>query len=47
MQSKTGAAGEVNCPLCNAVLEIADGLTTIAYRLTVAPEKILAEKISG
>jgi hypothetical protein len=30
----------VRCPLCDTLLEVADGSTEIAYRLTVAPEKM-------
>jgi len=33
-------AGEFHCPLCDHVLEVFDGSTEIAYRLTVAPEKL-------
>ena len=32
--------GEFKCPLCHHVLEVSDGSTDIAYRLTVAPEKL-------
>jgi C4-type Zn-finger protein len=38
--SQRGRAGEVHCPVCNAVLEVVDGSTEVAYRLTVAPEKM-------
>jgi uncharacterized Zn-finger protein len=38
--SRSGSAGEVRCPLCDTLLEVADGSTEIAYRLTVAPEKM-------
>jgi hypothetical protein len=34
-------AGEFHCPLCAHVLETFDGSTEVAYRLTVAPEKLL------
>ena len=38
--SRTGSKGVVRCPLCNTVLERLDGSTEVAYRLTVAPEKL-------
>jgi len=38
--SRSGSAREVRCPLCDALLEIVDGSTEVAYRLTVAPEKL-------
>lgn len=38
--SRSGSAGDVLCPLCDALLEVIDGSTTITYRLTVAPEKL-------
>jgi transposase-like protein len=38
--SRRGTAGEFRCPLCNHLLEVFDGSTEVAYRLTVAPEKI-------
>lgn len=40
LASRPGKAGEFRCPLCHHVLEISDGSTDIAYRLTVAPEKL-------
>ena len=40
LDSRRGHAGEFHCPLCNRVLEVFDGTTEIAYRLTVAPEKL-------
>jgi transposase-like protein len=39
--SQSGSAGDVRCPLCDALLEVVDGSTEVAYRLTVAPEKLL------
>jgi transposase-like protein len=38
--SRRGTTGEFRCPLCNRLLEVFDGSTEVAYRLTVAPEKI-------
>ncbi|MEN3287407.1 MAG: hypothetical protein V7634_1707 [Bradyrhizobium sp.] len=38
--SQRGPAGEVRCPLCSALLEVVDGSTEVAYRLTVVPEKM-------
>ena len=38
--SRQGTAGEFRCPLCRHVLEVSDRSTDIAYRLTVAPEKL-------
>jgi transposase-like protein len=40
LASRPGVAGEYRCPLCQYVLEVFDGSTDIAYRLTVAPEKM-------
>jgi transposase-like protein len=38
--SKKGTKGEFRCLLCNHVLEVFDGSTEIALRLTVQPDKI-------
>jgi len=38
--SRHGCAHDVRCPLCDALLEVVDGSTEVAYRLTVAPEKL-------
>jgi len=38
--SRSGEAGKFRCPLCNHVLEVFDGSSEVAYRLTVAPEKL-------
>jgi len=38
--SQTGSKGVVCCPLCGTVLEVLDGSTEVAYRLTVAPERL-------
>ena len=40
LASRQGTAREFRCPLCQHVLEVSDGSTDIAYRLTVAPEKL-------
>lgn len=40
LQSKPSRPHEHRCPLCDHLLEVSDGSTDIAYRLTVAPEKI-------
>jgi transposase-like protein len=40
LDSRRGHAGEFHCPLCDHTLEVFDGTTEIAYRLTVAPEKL-------
>ena len=37
--SRRGARGEFRCLLCDEVLEVFDGSTDIALRLTVQPEK--------
>ena len=37
---RSGHEGEFRCPLCNHVLGVFDGSTDIAYRLTVAPERL-------
>ena len=38
--SRRGTEGEFRCPLCDHLLEALDGSKEVAYRLTVAPEKI-------
>lgn len=38
--SRSGSARDVRCPLCDALLEVVDGSTEVAYRLTVAPERL-------
>jgi transposase-like protein len=38
--SRHGTPGEFRCPLCDQVLEVFDGSNEVAYRLTVAPEKL-------
>jgi hypothetical protein len=35
--SRRGKLGEYHCPLCDTVLEVFDGSTEVAYRLTVQP----------
>jgi len=37
--SRPGAKGEFRCLLCDALLEVLDGSTDVALRLTVQPEK--------
>jgi transposase-like protein len=38
--SKKGNKGEFRCLLCNYVLEVFDGATEVAIRLTVQPERL-------
>jgi len=38
--SAKGASGDFRCLVCNRVLEVFDGCTEVAIRLTVQPEKI-------
>jgi transposase-like protein len=40
LTSKRGAKGEFHCLVCNRVLEVFDGSTDVAIRLTVQPERI-------
>lgn len=40
LTSRKGHAGEFRCPVCDCLLEVTDGSTDVAYRLTVAPEKL-------
>jgi predicted Zn finger-like uncharacterized protein len=40
LTSRPGRAGEFRCPLCQHLLEVTDGSTDVAWRLTVAPEKM-------
>lgn len=39
LASRPGAKGEFRCLLCDHVLEVFDGSTEVAIRLTVQPEK--------
>jgi transposase-like protein len=39
LTSRPGAKGAYRCLLCDEVLEVFDGSTDIAIRLTVQPEK--------
>jgi hypothetical protein len=41
--SKQGPTGEFRCVLCDRLLEVFDGKTEIALRLTVQPERILSD----
>jgi transposase-like protein len=40
LHSRPGRPGEYRCPLCGHLLEVSDGSSDIAYRLTVAPAKL-------
>jgi hypothetical protein len=40
LTTREGAKGEFRCVLCDHVIEVFDGLTEVAIRLTVQPEKI-------
>ncbi len=40
LDTRHGTAGEFRCPLCDCILEILDGSTEVAFRLTVAPERL-------
>jgi len=42
--TRRGVRGEYRCPLCDQLLESFDGSTEIAYRLTITPEKAMAER---
>jgi hypothetical protein len=37
--SKPGSKGEFRCLVCDRVLEVFDGATDLAFRLTVQPKK--------
>ncbi len=39
LTSRPGAKGEYHCLLCNELIEVFDGSTDVAIRLTVQPEK--------
>jgi len=41
LTSNAGQTGAYRCLICDRVLEVFDGKTSVAYRLTVQPEKIL------
>ncbi len=38
--TRKGIKGEYRCLLCNHVLEVFDGSTEVAIRLTVQPERL-------
>jgi predicted Zn finger-like uncharacterized protein len=40
LTSKPGTRGEFRCLVCGHLLEVFDGSTEVAIRLTVQPEKI-------
>jgi transposase-like protein len=40
LNSRQGRATEFRCPVCSCLLEVTDGSTHVAYRVTVAPEKL-------
>jgi predicted Zn finger-like uncharacterized protein len=40
--SLRGERGEFRCTICDHVLEVFDGSSVVAYRLTVAPSRIFA-----
>ncbi len=40
LNSRQGHATEFRCPVCSRLLEVTDGSTDVAYRVTVAPEKL-------
>jgi transposase-like protein len=40
LASRRGSKGKFRCLLCDHVLEVFDGSTEVAIRLTVQPEKI-------
>jgi predicted Zn finger-like uncharacterized protein len=39
LTSRPGTKGEFRCLMCNHLLEVFDGSTDVAIRLTVQPEK--------
>ena len=39
LTSRPGAKGEYHCLLCDELIEVLDGSTDVAIRLTVQPEK--------
>jgi protein-arginine kinase activator protein McsA len=39
LTSRPGAKGEYHCVLCDELIEVLDGSTDVAIRLTVQPEK--------
>ncbi|WP_246801362.1 hypothetical protein [Bradyrhizobium genosp. L] len=39
LTSMGGVAGEFRCLICDQVLELMDGSTEVAFRLTVQPNK--------
>ena len=39
LSSRRGARGEYHCPICDTLLEVFDGSTEVAYRLTVQPAR--------
>jgi transposase-like protein len=40
LATRKGTQGEFRCLLCNHVIEVFDGSTEVAIRLTVQPERL-------
>jgi transposase-like protein len=40
LMTRPGSRGEFRCLLCENILEVFDGSTEVALRLTVQPEKV-------
>nr|WP_249137360.1 MJ0042-type zinc finger domain-containing protein [Bradyrhizobium tropiciagri] len=44
LSSMSGTKSEYRCPVCDTVLELLDGNTLVAYRLTVQPTTVRTSK---
>ena len=44
LESRSGAPGHYKCLVCQRVLEVFDGSREVAYRLTVQPSDLRADK---
>ena len=43
LASMRGEPGEYRCPVCDSRLEKMNGITYVAYRLTVLPERAITD----
>jgi len=47
LSSRRSAPSEYRCPVCHTLIEVLDGSTEVAHRLTVVPPKLPGEPLGG